>query len=91
MSSFCASSSIDNIIVMSLEKVSLCISPSFIHTYIILAFLRCCQELFLVNGINFVLTFGYKVAIILSMNENDISYLIFLFFAVTGATTLENK
>ena len=31
------------------------------------------------------MTFGGKVAIILSMNENDISYLIFLFFAVTGA------
>lgn len=31
------------------------------------------------------MTFGRKVAIILSMNENDISYLIFLAFTAVGA------
>ena len=31
------------------------------------------------------MTFGGKVAIILSMNENDISYLVFLVWGVVGA------
>ena len=69
---------------MSLQKITLCISPSFIHTYIIFEFRIKVKNYFWLTII-FVLTFGGKLVIILSMNENDISYLIFLFFSVTGA------